>query len=115
MRDKVLCYALGVLVVIILVLNIRMYFLKKELNAVLDEQMEELELLKEQHLMRLDSIAFLKEKKIAVIAEKEKSLYDQVAKAKENNMRYEQIKINIGNTDDADSLACQLTNRYSER
>lgn len=115
MRDKVVFYAFGVLILIILALNVRMYFLKKELNIALQKQIQELELLKELNIMKLDSIAFLKEKKVAEITEKEKILYDQIAKANENNRRYEQIKNNIRNTDDADSLARQLTKRYSER
>ncbi|WP_347067807.1 hypothetical protein [Flavobacterium sp. WV_118_3] len=115
MRDKVLLYAFGVLILIILGLNIRMYFLKKELNVVLQQKIDELQLLKEQNVTKLDSIALLKKKQLALIADKEKSLYKEIAWAKENNMRYEQIKNNIRNTDDADSLARQLTNRYSER
>lgn len=115
MKDKIVFYAFGVLILIILVLNIQMYFLKRELNTALETQIEELERLKEQNIKRLDSITLLEKKKIAAIDEKEKMLYDNIARAKENNMRYEQIKKNIGNINDADSLARQLTNRYAER
>ncbi|THF47301.1 hypothetical protein E6C50_17195 [Flavobacterium supellecticarium] len=115
MRDKVLFYAFGILILIILGLNIRMYFLKKELNVVLQQQIDELELLKEQNVTKLDSIELLKKKQLTLIAENEKSLYEEIVWAKENNMRYEQIKKNIRNSNDADSLARQLTKRYSER
>ena len=52
---------------------------------------------------------------IPFIAEAEQLFYGDVAKAKENNTYYEDIKKNIRNTDDADSLARQLAKRYSER
>lgn len=115
MKDKAIVYVVGILIIILLVQNIQMYLLKKKANSVLLEQITEFELLKEQNLAKLDSIELLKNNKVAVIAEKEKSLYGNVAKAKENNIRYEKIKENISNTNDADSLARQLTNRYSKR
>lgn len=115
MKDKAIVYVVGILIIILLVQNIQMYLLKKKANSVLLEQITEFELLKEQNLAKLDSIELLKNNKVAVIAEKEKLLYGNVAKAKENNIRYEKIKENISNTNDADSLARQLTNRYSKR
>ena len=115
MKDKAIVYVVGILIVILLVQNIQMYLLKKKANSALLEQITEFELLKEQNLAKSDSIELLKNKKVAVIAEKEKSLYGDVAKAKENNIRYERIKENISNTNDADSLARQLTKRYSKR
>lgn len=115
MRDKVLLCSLGILVVIVFVLGIQIYFMKIKMNMVFEEQAAELQLLKEQNLAKADSIDVLKRKKIITVAEKEKSFYDDITKAQKNNMHYEDIKRNIGNTDDADSLARQFTKRYSER
>lgn len=115
MRDKVLFYAFGILVVVILVLSVQIYFLKSKVNIVLEGQIKELSQLKEKNQVKSDSIGILRKKKVAVIAEAEQLFYGDVAKAKENNTYYEDIKKNIRNTDDADSLARQLAKRYSER
>ena len=115
MKDKAIVYIVGILIIILLVQNIQMYLLKKKANILLLEQITEFELLKEQNLAKSDSIKLLATKKKILIAEKEKSLNGEVAKAKENNAHYEKIKENISNTNDADSLARQLTKRYSER
>jgi len=112
MSNKVLLYVAGILLVIVLVLSIKVYLLKAKANAVLERQIEELDLLKEQNLLKSDSIKLLIQKKVVLIDEQQKSLYDDVARAKDNNIRYEQIKKDIGNTDAADELARQLTKRY---
>jgi hypothetical protein len=107
--------SLGILIIIALVLWVQIYFMKIKMNMVFEEQAAELQLLKEQKLTKADSIDVLKNKKIITVAEKEKSFYDDVTKALKNNMHYEDIKRNVGNTDDADSLAYEFTKRYSQR
>lgn len=114
MKDKIILYALGILIIVILGQNVQVYLLNRKVNTIFDKQVEELEQLKEQNLIKADSIEFFKKRKLSVITKKEKSFYDNVNKAKENNIRYEQIKKDISNNNDADSLARELSKRYPE-
>lgn len=74
MKDKIILYALGILIIIILGQSVQVYFLKKKINKVFDEQVEELEQLKEQNLIKADSIEFFKKKKIISNNKKGKSI-----------------------------------------
>lgn len=115
MKDKITLYALGILTIIILAQNVQVYLLKRKANKIIDEQIAHFQQLKVKNLMKADSIESFKKAKLSVITQKEKSFYEHIAKAKENNLRYEQIKKNINATDDADSLARQISKRYSKR
>lgn len=115
MKDKVLFYAVVILMVVIVAQSIHTYLLIKKIDAAQEKQYDELERLKINNLSKSDSIEVLKVKKETLIAQKQKLLYDDINRATQNNIRYEQIKKYIGNTNDADSLARQLTERYYKR
>ncbi|MFP9114598.1 hypothetical protein ACLI1A_11695 [Flavobacterium sp. RHBU_3] len=111
MKDKALFYIV-VMMFIVVTLGARMYFLGREIDDLKEKQYEDLNHLKTKNLNKIDSIEVLKTKKETLIEKKQKKLYDDIAKAKRNDEHYEQIKKDIGNTDDADSLARKLTERY---
>lgn len=114
MRDKILLSAIGFLAIIVLVQGVQMFFFKRKVNVLLEGQIDEFELLKKENIRETDSIEFLRKNKNDIIAEKEQLLYGDVEKSNKNNIYYEYIKENINSTDDADSLASQLTKRYSK-
>lgn len=114
MRDKVLFGSIVFLIVVVLFQGFRMYFLKREINSVLQEQIDEYERLKDDNGRKTDSIELLRKNKETVIVKKEQLLYSDIAKANENNTYYEGVKKNISHADNADSLARQLTKRYAK-
>jgi uncharacterized protein YpmB len=115
MRDKILFGFIAFLVIVIVVLGIQTYFLKRKVDAVLEEQINKLALLKEQNLKKADSLEFLRKSLKVTIDKKQQSLYFDIASAKEKDIYYEDIKKSISTTDAADSLASRLTKRYIKR
>ncbi len=115
MKNKGPIYILIFIVLVVFILELRVYLNQINLNGNPEKQIKETDSLIENNSAKSDSIESLQKEKEVVIQEKEKLLYDNVAKAKNNNIRYEKIKKSIGNTNDADSLARMLSNRYSKR
>jgi hypothetical protein len=114
MKSKKVLYVAVFLFFVIFSLSIYMHFTTIN-TPVPESSVKNLEMQQKQNAVKLDSIELLKEKKTNLIGEKQKDLYEDIMKAKQNNTYYEKLKENIGNTNDADSLARLLTGRYTER
>lgn len=114
-KNKIVLYAIGTLIVIILGQSVQIGFLHSKVNKVYDSQVDEITKLKETNQVKTDSIEILKKKKISSVRRKEKTLYNSVDKAKQNNIRYEQLKKDAISNNSTDSLERQLSDRYQEK
>lgn len=100
------------LIIIILFQGVQTFFLQRKLDKIWNSQVEEIEELKKDNIVKTDSIEILKKKKYSIVKRKQKNLYSSVKKAEQNNIRYEQIKKNAISNNSADSLERQLSRRY---
>lgn len=106
-------FILGFLILIVISQSIQIFFLQKKLDKNYASQIEELEKIKENHTSLLDSLSMLTNKKMDLINQQEKILYENEQKAILNNKKYEIIKNKALTTTNADSLAYELTKWYN--